>query len=356
LLRRAELREALLERLGGVERVVLLGDSIELRQGPLRSAFAAARPFFEALGARLGADGEVVVVSGNHDYALVEPWLARRRRFAAPPPLTLAEEGRWEPHDPFAEVAGWLAPARVRLAYPGVWLRDDVYATHGHYLDRHTTIPTFERLGAGVMGRFLGIAPRDGNDPDTYETVLAPLYAWSHAIAQHADEDAVGTQAASIRVWQTLVGDGHRPLRQRALAALFPLGVAAINRAGVGPVRADVSGRALSAAGVAAMIAAVEQLAIPAAHVIYGHTHRPGPLLHDDPQTWVAPSGARLVNTGSWVYQRHFVGDGPATSPYWPGTAVRVPADGPPELLRLLDDRGHDELASPPPTGTARVI
>ena len=27
----------------------------------------------------------------------------------------------------------------VRAAYPGVWLRDDVYATHGHYGDRHTT-------------------------------------------------------------------------------------------------------------------------------------------------------------------------------------------------------------------------
>ncbi len=32
----------------------------------------------------------------------------------------------------------WLAPARVtRVSYPGVWLGDRIWATHGHYLDHH---------------------------------------------------------------------------------------------------------------------------------------------------------------------------------------------------------------------------
>ena len=33
----------------------------------------------------------------------------------------------------------------AELAYPGVWLRPDVYATHGHYVDLHITVPSFER-------------------------------------------------------------------------------------------------------------------------------------------------------------------------------------------------------------------
>ena len=41
-----------------------------------------------------------------------------------------------------AQLADWAAPARVRVAYPGLWVRPDVYATHGHYLDCHLTMPT----------------------------------------------------------------------------------------------------------------------------------------------------------------------------------------------------------------------
>ena len=52
------------------------------------------------------------------------------------------------------------AIASVELAYPGVWVRDDVYATHGHYLDRHLTIPTFERLALAAVERALGPPPR----------------------------------------------------------------------------------------------------------------------------------------------------------------------------------------------------
>ena len=44
-----------------------------------------------------------------------------------------------------ALMAEWASPARVRFAYPGLWLREDVYATHGHYLDCHLTVPTVER-------------------------------------------------------------------------------------------------------------------------------------------------------------------------------------------------------------------
>lgn len=347
LLRRPELREPLLAALDGIDRVVLLGDAVELRQAPLRDALVVARPFFQELGAALGDGGEVVLVPGNHDHAFVEPWLDRRGREAKPPPLGLQEHASWEAGDPVALLAGWLAPARLTLAYPGIWLRDDVYATHGHFLDRHTTVPTFERLSAGVMSRIVGRVPDHGADPDDYEAALAPIYAWSYALAQHADDDARGMHGVSVRVWRTLAGDGHRPLRRRALAALFPLGIVAINRAGIGPVRADVSGSAIGDAGTRAMADAVEALAIPARHVIFGHTHRAGPRDGEDRAMWTAPSGARLHNSGTWVFERHFLNREPYASPYWPGRALLVDDDParPPELLQLLGERSWEELS-----------
>ena len=56
---RAPLIEALRD---GIERRVLLGDALELRQGPMREALAAAWPFFAEAGAALGAGGEIVLV------------------------------------------------------------------------------------------------------------------------------------------------------------------------------------------------------------------------------------------------------------------------------------------------------
>jgi hypothetical protein len=331
---------------------VLLGDALELRQGPVRDALAAARPLLTELGEALGSGGEVVLVPGNHDHQLVEPWLERRRRDGPPQPLGLAERPMWAHGDAVAGLAEWVAPARLTLAYPGIWLRDEVYATHGHYLDRHTTVPTFERLAAGVMGRVVGALPAPppagpGAGPDDYEAALAPIYAWSYALAQHAGEGSDGTQGVSVRVWRTLAGDGHQPLRRRALAALFPLGIAAINRTGIGPVQTGISGEALGRAGVRAMAAVTASLQIPAAHVIFGHTHRAGPRAGDDPATWTAPSGARLLNTGTWVFEHHFLDRTPYASPYWPGHAVRVEDDPSvaPQLVRLLEGRDYDELA-----------
>ena len=58
--------------------------------------------------------------------------------------------------EPLARVAQLLGERRLRVAYPGVFLRPDVYAMHGHYADRHTTVPMFERLAVGAMARVVG--------------------------------------------------------------------------------------------------------------------------------------------------------------------------------------------------------
>jgi hypothetical protein len=44
-----------------------------------------------------------------------------------------------------------------------------------------------------------------------------------------------------------------------------------------------------------------------------------------------------MLNTGSWVYERSFLGDPPGQSPYRPGFCAVVKDEGPPELINLLD-------------------
>jgi hypothetical protein len=109
--------------------------------------------------------------------------------------------------------------------------------------------------------------------------------------------------------------------------------VAGLNRAGLGPLRADVSGVELRRAGLRAFGEVLARLGVPAdAHVIFGHTHRAGPLWTDDRDEW-----GRVVNTGSWVHDPAWIGDSPGDSPYRPGFATRVGDSGPPELVNLLD-------------------
>ena len=135
-------------------------------------------------------------------------------RLLTEPAGFLGLEQRIEPRDAgplAAALAERAAPARVEVIYPGVWLRDDVYAIHGHYSDLHATVPTFERLAAGAMARWAVSLPGEGATPDDYEAVLSPLYAWMHALTQRADNALVSAgTGASSRAWQALGGSGRR--------------------------------------------------------------------------------------------------------------------------------------------------
>jgi len=337
VLRRPQAREPLLAELANVGRLVLLGDTLELRHGPAKEALAHARPALEAIGAALPAGAEVIVVPGNHDHALAASWLDAR---AGRP---LGQETRVKPQtaSPLArQVATWLGNGdrtTVEVAYPGVRLRDDVYATHGHYLDPHGTVPTFERLAAGVMSRIAGQVPEAATTED-YERVLAPLYAWINSAAQRAAPEGLGAGAGRAgKAYELLQGDGHKPVRARLLTAVFPLGIRGINLLGVGPVSSDLSADALRRNSLEAMSQVVERLGIEAEHVIFGHSHRTGPLASDDITEWRTPSGAWLYNSGSWVHEPSFTGAAGASSPYFPGGAYVVGDEGPPGLLRLLD-------------------
>jgi predicted phosphodiesterase len=356
LLARRALREPLLEAVAGVDRLVLLGDAVELREAPAREMARIAGPVFADLGRALGPDGELLMLAGNHDHGIVAGWIDGRLETEAAGFLGL--EQRIAPGEA-GRLATTLAeharPARVSLAYPGVWLREDVFALHGHYLDLHTTVPTFERLAAGAMARLLVSLP-DRATPDDYEAVLSPLYAWIHALAQRSDHQSVSAGAsASARAWAAMAGAerARRPVRAAALGAGYVAAVSVINRIGLGPVDRNLSGTALRRGGLRGIAEALRRLGVDAPHVLFGHTHRSGPWPRDDEAEWTTAAGSHLHNTGSWVYQRHFLTDQPNVSPYWPGTAILLEDDRPPRLLRLLGERGHDELRPGQPAGEA---
>jgi hypothetical protein len=370
LLRRAELRAPLLGLASQVDRVVLLGDVLELRHGPAREALAVARPFFEELGHAL-AGRELVLVAGNHDHAMVEPWLALRAELAESQPLgleQLIEPGETSPI--VKRLSDWAAPAKVTFAYPGLWLRSDVYATHGHYLDCHLTVPTIERLSVGMMSRLMRRPASAFDRVGDYEAVTAPMYAWRHAVARDAPTGDALNGMGTVHAWQALSGSGGErngrqngrqrlaslgaALRTQALVRGFPLAVAALNRAGLGPLNAEVSTAELRRAGLRAMGEVAARLQLADAYVLFGHTHRAGPLPGDDPSEWnragaaADPSqgaAARLVNVGCWTYDSIFLAGAPGESPYWPGTCALVEDSGPPQLHRLLADRGNEELS-----------
>jgi hypothetical protein len=351
LLRRADLRALLLERLAPGDRLVVLGDGLELREAAHRDAAAIAAPFYAAAGKALGPDGEVLVLAGNHDHGLVAGWIDARLQSEPSGFLGLAEAIAPADAGPLAaRLAEAARPARLSLAYPGAWLREDVYAIHGHYSDLHSTVPTFERLAAGAMARWVVRLPEAGARPDDYEAALAPLYAFLHQLTQRSDHAAISAGAgASARAWVALAGDGRRrhPARTAALAAGYAGAVALVNAAGLGPVDRGLSGPSLRRGGLRGMREALRRLGVRAPWVVWGHTHRSGPWPADDPAEWRTPAGTRLVNAGSWVYQPHFLSAEPNASPYWPGTAVLVEEEGPPRLIRLLGDRPHAELRPP---------
>jgi hypothetical protein len=343
LLGRAGVLDALLAGLEGVDRLVLLGDTLELRAGRSLSVLEGARPLLERLGDRLGGR-HVVLVPGNHDHALVGGWLERREA-----PLGL--EQRCAPSEASfaaASVAAMLAPAAVEIAYPGIWIDDGVYAMHGHHLDVHMTVPTIERLAISVSGR-LGLAGGrrwdDVRNVDDYEALIRPVYAWIDAAAQSGRPSEAVAGGRTVKAWNALRSGRGGSLRDRALSLAFPWIVWGANAAGLGPLRSEVTPAELRRAGLRAQSVVVERLAIGARHVIFGHTHRAGMFEDDEPAEWRTPNGTTLHNTGAWVFSAAFAAK--PGRPYWPGTAVLVEDGSPPRLLRMLDGLSPEDLSAP---------
>ena len=276
-------------------------------------------------------------VPGNHDHALAAPWLDRLR-----------VEGRdaghareeWAVH-PGDGALGRLRPPTCRaptvsVAYPGLRLRPDVYATHGHYLDLPLTVPRIESVFASGMARVTGRG-RDLRSAAEYEAALGPMYAFLAGLAEAMSGPRSGG-AARCRA-----ASGGGPTASSRVGSLLltraaiPGAVAALNRLGVGPLEPGISGEDLRRGGLAAMREVAEGLVPDAAHVIFGHTHRPGPLPGDDERDWTTATGTRLWNSGSWCHEPAFVGPPAHPGPYWPGTLIRLGDTGPPRIENVLE-------------------
>jgi len=340
LARDATIRRALLEEVAAADRLILLGDVLELRELPLVSVLESVRPFFEELGEAM-AGRRVVLVPGNHDYHLAEPLLAELA-FAGG---ELELEHRALPAGEAAtRIAEWLGRTELSIAYPGLWLRDDVYATHGHYMDCHWNLPRLECIAAAALMRSGG-RPPDQAGPDDYERVLRPIYGFAFGFA--AVGRASSASRPSERLWRTISASRNGGLVRRtaakaALATAIPTGTWALNRALRADFSADISAGTIARTGIEAATEMVRRLRIGATHVITGHTHRAGP--QEGEREWALPDGGRLHNTGSWVYANAFHRPGRPPGPYWPGTVTWVEDDGPPRRVRLLHEHPRDDL------------
>jgi Calcineurin-like phosphoesterase len=315
VLRLPEALEALLDALDGVDRLVLLGDIVELLEGRPAQAMAAAEPVLRAIGARLGDGREAILVPGNHDAELVRAWArAQGASLAIDSPV---------PHDAtalLARVTSWLAPARVRVHYPGVWLSERVWATHGHYLDRHLLPEVAYGVARGLLGRL----PRDGATPAEYEQAGGPSITRLEALLTH------WLPRPLAALWDDLA--------EFLRAATMP----SIPRRLLGPRLAPLNAMLLGAqtrrASIPALGRVVHRLGVDAEWVVFGHVHRSGPLAADDPRRWRGP-GVRpqIANSGSWVHEPLLVHRARPPHPYWPGGAILLEDDGDPHAIGLLD-------------------
>jgi UDP-2,3-diacylglucosamine pyrophosphatase LpxH len=340
LARDSAIRQVLLGEIAGADRVVLLGDVLELRELPLARVLESVQPFFEELGEAM-AGRRVVLVPGNHDHRLAEPLLAELA--VAGDELGLEHRGL-PAGEAAARIERWLGDAELSIAYPGLWLRDDVYATHGHYMDCHWSIPRIECIAAAAIMRSAG-PPPDPAQPADYERVLRPIYGFSFGLAEAGL--ASGATRPSERAWRSIsAGRNGGPVRRTAvkatLATAVPAGLWLLNRALRADFKADLSASAISQGGIAAATEMARRLRIGAAHVITGHTHRAGPREGD--ASWVLPDGGRLHNAGSWVYADAFHHPGRPPGPYWPGTVTWIEDAGPPRRVRLLHEHARDDL------------
>jgi UDP-2,3-diacylglucosamine pyrophosphatase LpxH len=316
VLTRPEALKRLLDGLDSVQRLVLLGDVVELLEGRPQHALDVAGPVLRAIGGRLGSEGQVVIVPGNHDAALVRPWIR-----AQSSELAVDTSIPFDATPVLARVVSSLAPARVCVRYPGVWLSDRVWATHGHYLDRHLLPESSFGIARGLLGR----PPRDGASPIDYELAGEPSFT--------------RVETLLVRWLPRPLAGVVENLADLSRAATMPKLPAQLLPHGIAPLTARLLGLQMRRASLPALARVVHRLGVDADWVLCGHTHRLGPTQADDLAQWRGPGGSpRIVSAGSWVYEPRLLHRASPPHPYWPGGAIVLEDGDDPRALGLLDD------------------
>jgi hypothetical protein len=330
VLRRPAALEVLEHALVDVDRLVLLGDVVELLEGRPSAALEDALPTLRRIGTAMRGR-EIVVVPGNHDHLLIRSWLRGRR--ADEQPLGAATRVPRDATGLLATFTAALRPegGRIRVHYPGTWLGPHVYAHHGHYLDTRLTSAPISRLVARANAN-----ETDELGPaDAYEVARAPTVAAASLVVRDLPE---GFEEGVERI-----GGFARALGKAVLGRDGAPTAASQARneriAAVGSVWLD---RRLERAGLRSMHRVADDLGVlpRAHHVLFGHVHRLGPLNRDEALgPWRPdPDGPWLWNSGSWVYEPLLVRSTDSDSPYWPGGAILLQDDRTPQVLALLKD------------------
>jgi predicted phosphodiesterase len=313
VLTRREPLNRLVEALDGVDRLVLLGDVVESAN---RRAMQVAEPVLGTVGRAMGRTRTIVLVPGNHDRALIRNWIwARGPRLgtadAVPPDATPA----------LARLTSWLKPAAVEARYPGAWLSERVWATHGHYLDRHLLPESAFGVWRGLLARPAPetLSPRD------YERLRVRSLA-----------GVPGTLKARL---PRPIGEFAETVSDVLRAATMPLAPGRLLQPWMAPLTSGLLGAQMRRASIPALARAVQRLGVDADWVVFGHVHRLGPLDGDEPDQWQGPDGRpRIANSGSWVYEPLLLHRATPPHPYWPGGAVVVDGERDPVAVGLLDD------------------
>lgn len=312
--------ERLLREVMHCDRLVLLGDIVELLEGRAQAALSAAAPILTAIGQAAGPGREIVIVPGNHDRPLIRPWL-RRASTDLPVDATVPPDAS----PILARLLGHLHPATVEVRYPGMWLTPEIYATHGHYLDRHL-IPV---SNWGRLRGLRGHVPDEQGRPGDYERPgrvhASPLMRWL----------------------PTPLADAVGGLGSLARATTMPAIQEGVLDPRIAPVTSHLLSLQMRRHALPAMARVVRRLGIDAEWVLFGHVHRLGPLDPDDPEQWRGPDGSpEFLNTGSWVYEPRLVNRASPPHPYWPGGAVVLEDGQPPRSTGLLDSLSAEQLHS----------
>ena len=252
---------------------------------------------------------------GDHDSDLIAPWL----RANGVPPAVAGTVPR-DATPLLAEVVASLGPADVHVRYPGVWLDDRVWATHGHYLDRHLLPEAAFGIARGLLGRL----PRDGARPVDYERAGGP---------------SLTRLEGRLTRWlprplAALVDDLAELLR----AATMPLDKRSLLTRRLSPFTVGVLGAQMRRASIPALGRVVHRLGVDADWVLFGHVHRGGPLAGDDPLDWVGPGGRPTSPTAAaGSTSRCSCTTRPLPHPYWPGGAIVLEDGSDPRTVGLLD-------------------
>ena len=197
------------------------------------------------------------------------------------------------------------------------------------------SIPTIECLGAELTMRIVGAIP-DPAEVDDYGERSVRYYGFRGDFAVPGPERSWRRVRPTASAFRRLSSPRSKAGSRLLGSVAFPLAARGLGRALRRQFDTDISPQNISRAGLAAIREAVRRLGIDAEHVIYGHTHRPGPLERDDSSAWQLGNGTKLHATGCWNWSPGLCGPTAEQSLYWPGTVTWVEESGPPTRTELL--------------------